>query len=55
MIMVGAILGISDVVTVESVLKALGKVLPERYHHLIPVNKEAVELGQSLVSSVAQS
>lgn len=55
MIMVGAVLGLSDVVTVESVLKALGKVLPERYHHLIPVNKEAVELGQSLVSGVAQS
>jgi 2-oxoglutarate ferredoxin oxidoreductase subunit gamma len=50
MIMVGALLGTSEVVAVESVMKALGKVLPARYHHLIPVNRQAIELGQSLVA-----
>jgi 2-oxoglutarate ferredoxin oxidoreductase subunit gamma len=53
MIMVGAFLGVCDVVSVESVMKALGKVLPERYHHLIPVNREAVERGRSLVGQPA--
>ncbi len=48
MIMVGALLAVSDVVAVESVMKALEKVLPERYHHLIPVNREAVERGRLL-------
>jgi 2-oxoglutarate ferredoxin oxidoreductase subunit gamma len=55
MIMVGAFLGICDVVSVDSVMKALEKVLPERYHHLIPINREAIELGQSLVAHAAQS
>ncbi|MDP3581135.1 MAG: 2-oxoglutarate ferredoxin oxidoreductase subunit gamma, partial [Ignavibacteria bacterium] len=26
----------------------LEKVLPERYHHLIPLNKEAIEKGMEL-------
>jgi 2-oxoglutarate ferredoxin oxidoreductase subunit gamma len=55
MILVGAFLGVSDVIEAPSVMKALEKVLPERYHHLIPVNMKAVELGQSLVAQVAQS
>jgi len=53
MIMVGAFLGLCDVVSVESVMKALEKVLPDRYHHLIPVNREAVERGRSLVGQPA--
>ncbi len=55
MIMVGAFLGTCEAVRVESVMKALEKVLPERYHHLIPVNMQAVELGQSLVAHFAHS
>jgi 2-oxoglutarate ferredoxin oxidoreductase subunit gamma len=55
MIMVGALLGTSEVVAVSSVMKALEKVLPERYHHLIPVNRQAVELGQSLVAQPVHS
>jgi len=55
MIMVGTFLGLSDVVSVESVMKALEKVLPERYHHLIPVNREAVERGRSLVGELLSS
>lgn len=54
MILVGAFLGTCEAVAVGSVMKALEKVLPERYHHLIPVNMKAVELGQSLVAHVAQ-
>ena len=49
MIMVGALLGVCAAVEVDSVIKALEKVLPERYHHLLPLNRQAVEVGRSLV------
>jgi 2-oxoglutarate ferredoxin oxidoreductase subunit gamma len=55
MIMVGVFLGLNDVVAVDSVMKALEKVLPERYHHLIPVNRDAVERGRSLVGETVTS
>ena len=41
------IIGI-PVVKNESILEALAKVLPEKYHHLLPVNREALELGEAL-------
>ena len=39
-------------VTVESVLKALRKTLPERHHHLIPMNEEAIRLGMDIIREV---
>ena len=50
MIMLGALLGVSEAVGVDSVMKALERVLPERYHHLIPLNRQAVERGRSLIA-----
>jgi 2-oxoglutarate ferredoxin oxidoreductase subunit gamma len=29
----------------ESVVKGLKKSLPERHHHLIPMNEEAIKVG----------
>lgn len=49
MIVLGALLKIKPIVPVESVLKGLKKTLPERHHHLLPVNEEALRLGMSLV------
>ncbi|MBC8479790.1 MAG: 2-oxoacid:acceptor oxidoreductase family protein [FCB group bacterium] len=49
MIMLGAFLARKPVVKLESILAALRKVLPERHHHLIPVNEQALRLGMSLV------
>ncbi len=49
MIMLGAYLYLRNTVTVESVLEALKKVLPEKYHHTIPLNKQALERGEELV------
>lgn len=49
MIVLGALLKIKPIVPVESVLKGLKKTLPERHHHLLPVNEEALKLGMSLV------
>jgi len=49
MIVLGALLARRDVVKVESVMAALKKVLPERYHHLLPLNEQALRRGQELV------
>jgi 2-oxoglutarate ferredoxin oxidoreductase subunit gamma len=50
MIVLGAILGMKPVVQVEDVLKGLKKTLPERHHHLIPLNEQAIRKGMSLVA-----
>ena len=49
MVMLGAFLGVCEVVHRSSVLKALTEVLPERYHHLIEVNRQALERGEAAV------
>ncbi len=51
MVLLGALLGIRPVVTTEAVVKALRKTLPERHHHLIPVNEQAIEKGRSMVKA----
>ncbi len=48
MIMLGAYLERKPVIKVESVMEALKKVLPERYHHTLPLNKSALERGTEL-------
>ena len=50
MILLGAYLEKKPVIKMESIIDALKKVLPERYHHLLAINKEALELGKELVS-----
>ena len=49
MVVLGALLKIKDIVPVESVIKGLKKTLPERHHHLIPMNEDAIARGMSLV------
>ena len=49
MILLGALLAMRPVVDTEAVVKALRKTLPERHHHLIPLNEQAIEKGRSLV------
>ncbi|MDD8018358.1 MAG: 2-oxoacid:acceptor oxidoreductase family protein [Bacteroidota bacterium] len=46
MILLGAFLERRPIVAIENVLKALREVLPERHHHLIPLNEEALYAGQ---------
>ena len=50
MIVLGAVLERTNVVTVESVLRALRKVLPERYHNLLPLNEQALRRGMQLAA-----
>lgn len=49
MILLGALLGLRQIVPVEAVIKGLRKTLPERHHHLIPLNEQAIQKGMSLV------
>ena len=48
MIVLGAFLDRSRVMEMSAILKALRKVLPERYHHLLPVNEQALRRGAEL-------
>lgn len=49
MIILGAYLQLRAVVSNESILEALQKVLPEKYHHLLPINRQALERGETMV------
>lgn len=53
MIMLGAFLSVCQVVSVPSVVTALTHVLPERYHHLLEVNKKALYAGEQMVIDAA--
>lgn len=48
MVLLGALLKVRNLVPVEAVMKGLKKTLPERHHHLLPVNKEAILKGMEL-------
>jgi 2-oxoglutarate ferredoxin oxidoreductase subunit gamma len=48
--MLGAYLQQRPVVKKESIVKALKNVLPEKYHHLLPINEQAMEIGASIAS-----
>lgn len=51
MIILGALLKVNPVVDIESVMKGLKKALPERHHHLLPLNREAILRGMELVKT----
>ncbi len=52
MIVLGGYLKIKPIVKLENVLAGLKKSLPPRYHHLIPVNEEAVKRGMEVVYKI---
>ena len=49
MIVLGGLLKLMPIVSIESVVKALRKTLPERHHHLIPMNEEAIRIGMGII------
>lgn len=55
MIILGAYLQLKPVVSNDSILEALKKVLPDKYHHLLPINKEALERGEMLVREMREA
>ncbi len=51
MILLGSLLALRPIVDTEAVVKALRKTLPERHHHLIPLNEEAIAKGMELAKN----
>ena len=49
MIILGAFLATNPIIKIESILEALRKVLPERHHHMIPLNEKALTRGGELI------
>ena len=49
MVVLGALLAVRHLVPLESVMSGLKKVLPERHHHLLPDNRDAIVRGMELV------
>lgn len=49
MFILGGLLKLHPIVTLESVMKALRKTLPERHHHLLPMNEKAVLKGMEII------
>ena len=52
MIVLGGLLKIRPLTTVESVVESLKKSLPERHHHLLPMNETALKAGMELIEKV---
>lgn len=48
MILLGALLKCRPIVEIDAVLRGLKKTLPERHHHLIPLNEQALRKGMDL-------
>jgi 2-oxoglutarate ferredoxin oxidoreductase subunit gamma len=49
MVVLGALLKVKPLIPVESVIRGLKKTLPERHHHLLPMNEAAIARGAQLV------
>jgi 2-oxoglutarate ferredoxin oxidoreductase subunit gamma len=49
MIVLGGLLKVRPIVELDNVLKGLKKTLPERHHHLIPMNEEALKKGMESI------
>jgi len=53
MIVLGGYLQVKPVVELENVIKGLKKSLPERHHHLIPMNEKAILRGKEVIKEVS--
>ena len=49
MLVLGGLIQAVPMVKVDNVLKGLRKTLPERHHHLIPMNEEALRKGMQIL------
>ena len=55
MIVLGAFLKKKPIIKFENIIEGLKQVLPERYHHLIPLNTEALNKGMELAELASKS
>lgn len=49
MIVLGGLLQIVPLITMDSVMRGLKKTLPERHHKLLPLNEKAIQLGMDAI------
>lgn len=49
MIMLGGFLKKKPIIEINNILEGLKQVLPERYHHLLPLNEQALKRGMEMV------
>ena len=49
MLVLGGLLKVVPMLDIDNVLKWLRKTLPERHHHLIPMNEEALHRGMDII------
>lgn len=49
MLLLGGLIKVRPIVTVEDVVQGLHKTLPERHHHLIPMNEDAIRHGMDII------
>ncbi len=52
MIILGGLLQVRPIVKIENVLLGLKKSLPERHHHLLGVNEQALNIGMNLIKKL---
>jgi 2-oxoglutarate ferredoxin oxidoreductase subunit gamma len=53
MIVLGGYLQVKPIVKMENVIAGLKKSLPERHHHLIPMNEKAISRGGEIIKEVS--
>ena len=49
MIILGGLLKIAPMLKIDNVMKGLKETLPERHHHLLPMNEQAILRGMGIV------
>ena len=49
MVCLGGLLGVEDIVEIETVIAVLPEVIQERYHHLLDLNARALRRGYEMV------
>ena len=52
MIVIGGLLKITNLVSLESVMDGLKKTLPERHYKLLPINEEAINKGMEIIQKL---
>jgi 2-oxoglutarate ferredoxin oxidoreductase subunit gamma len=53
MIVLGGLLKVVPLVTLENVMKGLKKTLPERHYNLLPANEEAIRKGMDIIRKIS--
>ncbi len=51
MVVLGGLLKVRPIVSIEGILQALRKTLPARHHDLIPMNEDALRIGMELITT----